>query len=700
LKLKTHLKEQAENFYKECDHFREKENIKIVDLQISTNLPNDEQSATGNDHYRNMAKFHQKSNSGDVPYTEIFERVKDIADKMCLEDGHISKLLYQQRHGNLVVICGQPGIGKTTLTKRMAYEMCKDKSPLFNAEFVFLIRFRDFRQDENVKQIKDQITLLKFIAPDFDKKCEHNITVEERKEILKRIDNENTFIIMDGLDEVDDKTINLKNKIFKRCVNADDENTVEGFILNLIAGNILLQCKKLITTRPHGLLKINPKYKPKILLNLQGLDYDAILQLCQSLCMNEKQTFEIVKNFLTNSQDLFSYCHTPVICIMVVKDLIKNLVTNIKGEKHYCFTLTNIFVEALDNWIFEGLDFDRKSNVPLKNISKFAYHKLENKELFFHRSQLDDAEITDSHVNSFFCNLLQGDKKHIMYFIHLMWQEFLAAVNIRLYTEEQEFEEIIQKKLESKNNEMVTKFLFGLCNKNTIDNLRVMIKRDEEINIKICSNSLKHFALQILKKYSSSSTDYFESDTGVSDDEKSNSTGSDYVETPNLDDVESTSNTHHSDGSDVHQSKGGDYYQKDGDDGEVLENDNAADKSNDDIPNASYFSLILPILGWVHEMGDDNFIKNSAKILNKQFCIEEQILPSDIPVIFRILGARDTQMKLKVLFPRFIGKNCSKYFFERLDKLLDDNKKIQVSLQKKTILPLLSVHLREKQRLF
>jgi len=98
------------------------------------------------------------------------------------------------------------------------------------------------------------------------------------------------------------------------------------------------------------------------------------------------------------------------------------------------------------------------------------------------------------------------------------------------------------------------------------------------------------------------------------------------------------------------------------------------------VPKISVIEKVLPILGWVREMGDDDFSKQAAACLMDEMTItnSDRILPNDIPNINHILRARDSMLKLILNRPAFVGFNCSQYFYQELRSTLDEHHNIQV----------------------
>ena len=165
-------------------------------------------------------------------------------------------------------------------------------------------------------------------------------------------------------------------------------------------------------------------------------------------------------------------------------------------------TLTAILVTALETWFLEKL----KGKFQIKKIAVLAYKGFLKNRFHFRERHLRNENINFENTTAFLFNnikfeLLQG--KAVTYFAHLMWQEFFVAIKLRLYSNKEEFQKIVSE-LESDKFEMVTRFLFGLCNKQTLDELLDCVE-DEELNTEAdrdeCEEILKKFVIEKLKRH-------------------------------------------------------------------------------------------------------------------------------------------------------------------------------------------------------
>jgi len=258
----------------------------------------------------------------------------------------------------------------------------------------------------------------------------------------------------------------------------------------------------------------------------------------------------------------------------------------------------------------------------IKEIFIVAFEGFLSNRYYFREHHLSSTKINFENTTTFLINnikfvLMKG--KAVTYFAHLMWQEFFVAIKLRLFTSKQELENILPK-LKSDKFEMVTRFLFGLCNKHTMDELLDCVQSscnveskelNSETDCEECEEMLKGFAIEILRRHR-----------------------------------------------DAKRRPIGDDHEKEGD---------------------PYVNSILPILVWVREMGNDEFTKQAAACLKDEVVIHEnEILPSDVTNTNYVLRARQTGLVLFVEDPHFIG-NSDKYFFKELGATLNENSNIQVN---------------------
>ena len=586
--LKGNLAKQAMIICGERDRIRG-DNIKIAPLQISTRPRNMEQlDLFGHFHYRkDVVRIYSEELSDVVPFEQIFEEAERNANKHAegcrTEEAKTEHIL---RYANIVLISGQAGIGKSTLSKLLVEKMLEPNDPLYQAEFVFFIRFRDLDYKQNYDLLEFLTNSASFIS---------SISSEDRTKIIQHLKaSGNVCIVMDGLDEA---AIDLKMNY--SSINAASYATAAAFIHHLLSGRLLPRAKKLVTSRPRQFIQLldDDDYSSNLYLNLLGLNDEARSQICSDLCRDDSAKRDRILSRINSRPDLKSLCYVPITCILVMVSFYSTDLRNLD-------TLTAILVYAVENWFLKKLE----GKFQIKKIAVLAYKGFLENRFCFREHHLRIENINFENTTAFLFNnikfeLLQGKAK--TYFAHLMWQEFFVAVKLRLYSNKEEFRENVRD-LKSDKFEMVARFLFGLCNKQTLDELLDCVE-DEELNTEAnrdeCEEILKKFVIEKLQRHRDAAID----------------------------------------------------------------------------PNADpYYRSIVPVMGWLYEMDNDNFTKEAACWLRDEIKINGEIFPGDIVSVNHFLRRRDTGLALKVSNPKFVG-GCSNYFFKELDETLTKNPDIQVS---------------------
>ena len=485
--LKGNLAKQAMIICGERDRIRG-DNVKIAPLQISTRPRNMEQlDLSGHFHYRkDVVRIYSEELSDVIPYEEIFEeaerKAKKHAEGCRTEEAKTEHIL---RYANIVLISGQAGIGKSTLSKLLVEKMLEPNDPLYQAEFVFFIRFRDLDYKQNYDLLEFLTNSASFIS---------SISNEDRTKIIQHLEaSDNVCIVMDGLDEAD---IDLKMKYPN--INATSHTTAATFIHHLLSGRLLGKAKKLVTSRPRQLVQLpDDDYSSNLYLNLLGLNDEGRSQICSDLCRDEPDKRDRILSRINSRPDLKSLCYVPVTCIMVMMSFYRT-----DSEKRNLDTLTAILVYTLENWFLKKLE----GKFQIKKIAVLAYKGFLENRFYFQEHHLESENIEFISTTTFFFNnikfdLFQGKAK--TYFAHLMWQEFFVAVKLRLYFSKEEFRENVRD-LESDKFEMVARFLFGLCNKGTLDELLNCVENKElntEADRDECEEILKKFVTEKLQHH-------------------------------------------------------------------------------------------------------------------------------------------------------------------------------------------------------
>ena len=587
--FKKNLETQTLEICGEKDHIR-RDKIHVAPVEISTQPQNlKDLDKSGHFHYRqDIVRVYNKKPSDIISHEQIFEVAKQHAEssaKECSTDE--AKAKHILKYSNLVFLSGQAGVGKSTLSKVLVQKMLAPDVCLYQTEFVFFIRFRDLDYHNKINLLQFLTNCASFIS---------DIACKDIAKIIQRVkaSHNHVYIVLDGLDEAG---LDLSTK-YPTCDAMSSSSAT--FIHHLLTGRLLPKSKKLVTSRPRQLAHLPDDYSSYLYLNLLGLSDEGQSQICHDLCRDDPAQVDRILGHIQSRPDLKSLCYVPITCIMIMMSL-----CNTNSLRSNVGTLTAILVYALDEWFLKKL----KGDFQTRNVSELAYDGFLSNRFYFREHHLKCLKINLENTTTFLTTtikfqLLQG--KAVSYFAHLMWQEFFVAIKLRLYASKEEFQVIVPQ-LGFDKFEIVTRFLFGLCNKKTLDELLDCVDIEELNNTadrEACQDILKKFAIESLLSY------------------------------------------------------------RDAERGEL----------------DTYFTSILPILGWVRETGDAEFTEQAAACLRNEVEINRKspILASDVANLSHVLRARCSKLALTLLYPSFIG-SCSQYFFHELSAVLVEKPYIQVS---------------------
>ena len=496
--FKTHQTTRLHQLCGEEDGFRG--DIDIAPLELSTQSREFAKlNKTGHFHYRKeILDIYIKSPSEIISHSQLFaEAERDAQNRAvnCSTEAAASKLI--QRHSNQVFISGEPGIGKSTFSQQLVEEMLDPNTKLFETEFVFYVRFRDVNYI-NEMDFLEFLTMHDPFLLDF--------AVQDRIKLLKHFGTcKNVSIVMDGFDEADIKS--LAN--FSKC-QLSAKATAVTFIKSLFFGDIFPFAKKIITSRPRQLAELSNNILPQFffVVNLLGLSDDGQRKICNSVCKNPFQSVKIL-NYLNSHPDLKSYCYVPVNAIVTMRILKETR----EDEWKQLVSLTSILVAALKVWFLRKLSQNESVVFQAKEIAEMAYEAFCNDRFYFKKWHFNKMGVDRKNLMTFMTNveffLFNGTDIHC-YFIHLVWQELFVAFKLILFTDEEKLNDIIPN-LNVVKYEMVSKFLFGLCNEDTQTELLGQVEAKDlnsSTDRKKCKELLKNFAIQNIRR---SGGDYFKS---------------------------------------------------------------------------------------------------------------------------------------------------------------------------------------------
>ncbi len=344
--------------------------------------------------------------------------------------------------GDLKVVEGRPGVGKTTLAHKVTRDWSTGKNILVGADLVFLVSLRILnarKRDRNLLELLE----------DFFNTIDKNVF----KYLESQKGNKSCFIL-DGLDEYQ----NYSNK--------------NNIIYDLINKNIS-KAMVIVLSRPVGNKKL--KMSGDMRIEILGFKSDQIDHYINSYFQNEPDKACNLKRYLDLHINVLHMCYLPVhaamICYIYTQCKADNI-PNTETEIYEHFTLLTIIRKIMRD---ENSDtptslkhLNRECRDCFKKICELAFRMTVNSEQIF-ESKDTDPKLSDQYDSDGpFLGLVTVDSaaklsamQDYYTFLHLTFQEYLAAYHLFSQPENQQLNIIDQHK-ENAAMLVVWKFYCGL----------------------------------------------------------------------------------------------------------------------------------------------------------------------------------------------------------------------------------------------
>ena len=333
-----------------------------------------------------------------------------------------------------VVIDGPPGIGKTTLCRKICNLWGKTELKHEGFKLVLLCPLRDRR----IARAKDIEDLLLYKCPSVSSVCEW----------IKAFHGDGVLIILDGWDEL---SAELKE---------------DSLPAQIICEERLYMCSVIVTSRTYASSSLLSLESINRHLEVRGFQRDEIF-VCIRGTLETELAEKLIKE-LTVRNDVISLCYIPFVCflaIFVYKKLKGELPATIT-QLYEQFVLLSIKREIKKTGkrpeLIDNLDNSIVSEV-FGEICKLSYDSLSSETLtvtFLH-SQIQQC-IHDSTYLGLMTSFTDYDECRYE-FLHLTIQEFLAAWWM---TKQDNTEELFDKHWNNEHFTMCLRFVAGLTQLN------------------------------------------------------------------------------------------------------------------------------------------------------------------------------------------------------------------------------------------
>ncbi|KAM4606526.1 protein NLRC3-like [Polymixia lowei] len=323
---------------------------------------------------------------------------------------------------------GVAGIGKTVLTQKFTLDWAEDKTN-HNIQFIFPFTFRELNLLKEKKY-----SLVELL---------HHFFIETKQTGICSFDKYQVVFIFDGLDECRLPLDFQNNEIW---TDVTQSISVDVLLTNLIKGKLLPSARLWITTRPAAANQIPPECVDMV-TEVRGFTDPQKEEYFRKRFRDETLASRIISHIKT-SRSLHIMCHIPVFCWITATVLEHMLRTDKRGEMPN--TLTEMYIHFLVVQSIQGnvkyhgrAETDPHWNTENKKIilslGKLAFEQLEKGNLIFYEADLKECGIdirSASVYSGVFTQIFKEERglyqNKVFCFVHLTFQEFLAAVYVFL----------------------------------------------------------------------------------------------------------------------------------------------------------------------------------------------------------------------------------------------------------------------------
>ena len=340
-----------------------------------------------------------------------------------------------------ILIEGSPGMGKTTLSLKIAYEWAMGRMPskFPPVQLVLLIKCRGMKGDI-LNAINEQL-LPKF--KDSLKKKLPTFIEEQPEKIL---------LVVDGLDEIPE---------------AASEHVIEQF---LTSQSLFRKCYIVVTSRQEKGMKVRKYFDT--LLEIEGYSESDIKEYVTRYFQDNDPSLakRLIENLRTDTNIrtlAINPLNTVLLCVVFEEyhGKLPSTVTELYDNIVFC--ITKRYRKKCDSEVEDSILETSK-----ETLGRLAYKGLLEDALSFQESELNDDGTTNNHCTKMGFLYKEHSKQkikpdHTYWFLHKTFQEYLAAFYLTEKVKRQELTvgDMINKLKDTEWYIHVLKFVSGILHK-------------------------------------------------------------------------------------------------------------------------------------------------------------------------------------------------------------------------------------------
>ena len=416
----------------------------LIDRYLSQlEVPEDTWPPVSNNTYINLALIKQSeiNKAGEYAYNTIQGDIDDILkDKEKIEYNEVFSRL---ETGARLFIEGRPGSGKTTLVHKVSRDWAKNELNLDSIRLLFLVHLRGFFNDPDI-----QLT-------DIMKRYYKNeSSVSSIISHAESNSGEGLCFILDGLDEYSPPKKN------------------ETMIFQLIKRNILPKSVVIVASRPAAVAQLKKVATKRV--EVLGFEKEQIFQYIEKYNFSGTKKTVNLHSYLAQHPNIHHMCYLPIHSAMVcfLFDEMGCSLPRTETEMYKNFTNFTLLrsltrCEESEPCLDSPKDLPAQKRKLFLQICKLAFEKTKTSKQVMKHSEVKDF-LKDVGSSSKSLGLINVDRismisgfQDLYTFLHLTFQEYLAAYHIS-QLEEEEQTEVIKTYGKKKHMQVVWKFYCGL----------------------------------------------------------------------------------------------------------------------------------------------------------------------------------------------------------------------------------------------